>query len=312
MNDKELREGGPPKRFDNTILSNFCDCDRKLYWFLRGLDYKETPSYFTFGRCYGTACNVWHSSQGLGILPKKRLADALVAAQKIWDEECPAEHDVNNWQTFFEVFKEYVVNYGEKEPWEMVYGKGEKGFALPLPGAPEGVEYCGAIDAPILWKPYGMLIREDKTTGDWVNQKFLDQWDFATQVTGYVWAFESVIGECFGGYMNIAGKKKRKIPEDRFARYLTKRTEDEIQRFLEETVRLVEGIWREWDSGAWNWDKKGKRNQMTCTGGMGRSRCLYASLCSLDLEPWELEEYNFLDEFTWRGKWAPWERDGEG
>lgn len=309
MDDKELREKGPPEDFDNTILSNWTGCHRDLYWFLRGLDYKETPGYFVFGRAFGSSCNIWHSSEGDRV--KDRLEAALATGKKIWEKECPAEHETNNWETFEEVFKEYVVNYGEKEPWTMLYGKGEKGFALPLPGAPQGVKYCGAIDAPILWKPYGMLSREDKTTGDWVNQKFLDQWDYATQPTGYIWAFETVIGECFGCYMNIAGKKRRKEPSDRFARYLTKRTEGELERFMEESVRLVEEIWREWDCGQWNWDKTGKRNQMICVGGMGRSRCLYASLCALDLEPWELEEYSFLDEFTWRGKWAPWERDGE-
>lgn len=316
MNDQELRSGGPPERFDNTMLATRSTCHRQLYWFLRGLDYKSVPAYFVYGRAFGTAANVWHSRNGEE--PISRLTEALLAAEKIWQEESPIEFEKNTWEDFKSLFKQYASHYGPTEPWSMIYGKGEKGFSLPMPGAPEGCEYCGAIDAPILWEPYGMMPREDKTTGSWVNVGYLAQWDFSTQVTGYHWAFETVIGPCAGVYMNIAGKTprfegvgKNKVPAPglRFNRYLTSRTPDEQKRFVEETCRLMEEIWREWDH--WNWDKTGKRNPMNCTGGMGKKRCLYSSLCKLDVEPWELEEYNFLDEFSWRGKWAPWERDGE-
>ena len=65
----------------------------------------------------------------------------------------------------------------------------------------------------------------------------------ATQVTGYIWAFKAVLGECFG-------------------RYLTKRSDEDLERFEKETVRLIEDIHREWDPNSWNWDKTGKRNPM--------------------------------------------------
>ena len=308
MNNAELLSKGPPEDFDNTILSNRTTCHRNLYWFLRGLDYKSSPAYFTFGRCFGNAVNVWHSTEGEPL--KERFGQAILAAQDVWQKEAPIEDKLNSWENFIDLFKGYCANYGAKEPWKMVYGEGEKGFSLPLPGAPLGVNYCGAIDAPILWKPYGMLVREDKTTGAWINQGFLDQWDMATQVTGYIWAFQQTVGECFGALMNIGGKKPRKEKSDRYARYLTKRTDEELERFEMESVRLIEEIWKEWDKGEWNWDKTGKRNPMTCAGGMGRTKCLYFSLCALDIEPWELEEHNYLDEFSWRGKWAPWERSG--
>lgn len=324
MNDKELRSNGPPTHFDDTILKTQCVCHRALYWFLRGLDYKTVPVYFVTGRAFGAAVNVWHSRNGEPLFSNKetgegRFVDSLAAAQAIWQKECPVETDKENWETFVSLFKEYVSFYGLKERWNMAYKSGEKGFALPLPGAPAGVVYCGAIDAPILWKPYGNLVREDKTTGAWVTQGYLDQWDYSTQVTGYIWAFVTVNGDCFGAYMNIAGKipryektGKNKIPAPhlRFARYLTKREPDDLVRFMKESCSLVEGIWREWDPGAWNWDKTGKRNPMSCTGGMGRSPCLYRHLCLLPVEPWEMEEHNYLDEFSWRGRWAPWERDG--
>ncbi len=83
MDDRGLRDNGPPEKFDNTILSNWCGCERQLYWFLRGLDYKETPGYFVFGRAFGRSCNIWHSSEG--DKPKDRLVAALIAAQDIWE-----------------------------------------------------------------------------------------------------------------------------------------------------------------------------------------------------------------------------------
>lgn len=318
MDDRELFAKGPPEAVDNTILSNWTTCRRRLYWFLRGLDYKSIPAYFVYGRCFGTAVNIWHGRNGED--PLERIAEAVNAAQEIWQAEAPLEVNGNDtWEGFKEMFKQYCGHYGKTEPWSMAYRTGEKGFSLPLPSFPS-VFYAGAMDAPILWKPYGMMVREDKTTGSWVNQGFMDQWDYSTQVTGYIWAGRSIVeGMSNRCYMNVAGKTpryegqgkaKRPAPELRFSRYLTERTEDQLERFVAETGRLAREIWQEWEKGSWNWDKTGMRNQINCTGGMGRSRCLYSSLCKLDLEPWEMEEHNFLDEFTWRGKWAPWERDG--
>jgi len=311
MKDSELKAQGPPLEVDNTILSILTTCPRKTYWFLRGLDYKSTPRYFIVGRAFGAALNEWHTSEGTPIM--ERVGKMLNKAQEIWTAEAPEEpqeggkKEIDSWETLKDTLLAYVDNYGEHEPWRMPYDKGEIGFKVPLPGT--SVLYCGSIDAPIEWEPYGMLIREDKTTGAWINQGYLDQWDFSTQVTGYIMAAWILLGEPFGCYMNIAGKKPRKEPSDRFARYLTKRSQWQIDEFVRDTKRLIESLQREWDT--WTWPKLGQRNPMNCAGGMGRSRCLYQSLCLQEADPWQLEEgFQFIDEFTWRGKWAPWERDG--
>ena len=315
MDDRTLRGDGPPLQVDNTMLSKFVTCKRSLYWFLRGLDYKSAPPYFTYGRAFGVAANVWHKRNRDKDV-KGRLVDAILAAQELWDKECPIEDATNNWPGFKDLFLAYTVNYGANEPWDMTYGEGEKGFQLPLPGAPSGVMFCGSLDAPIMWKPHGLMVREDKTTGAWVNPSYMEQWDFSTQPTGYQWAMQTVAGECAGVYMNVAGKKPRKEKELRFGRYLVQHDEQQLDRWVEETIRAVEELWKEWDGSfetpPWNWDKTGMRNPMNCTGGMGRSPCLYRNICKLGVEPWEIEGYDFEQEFHWREKkWQPWERDGE-
>lgn len=313
MEDWELREKGPPLEVDNTILGNWVGCKRGTYWFLRGLDYKIVPAYFVFGRAFGAAVNVWHGLEGKGVAFRERLVASLAAARKIWLEESPVEGRSDTWENFKETMREYAEYYGEEEGWKVAYGGegGEKGFLVPLPGAPEGVSYGGAIDALIVWKPYGTLLREDKTTGAWVNQGYMSQWDHASQVTGYIWGVGSIVGELpHGAYMNVAGKRARKDKSERFQRYLVQKTEDQIERFVAETARLVEELWKEWD--CWTWDKTGNRNQINCTGGLGRSPCLYRFLCALDVDPWEEGGEFRFDEFSWREEWAPWERDGEG
>jgi len=309
MLDKELRELGPPEIYDNTILSNMTKCPRNLYWFLRGLDYKISPTYFTWGRALGVGLNTWHVTQGKEE-PKMRLARAIVAAQEEWEKDNPVEIGDNTWDNLENCLKLYVEVYGVEEPWTMLYDTGELGFALPIPGT--SISYGGALDAPIVWNPYGILVREDKSTGGYITDAYLDQWNHASQVTGYLWGLHQVTGEePFGAYMNIVSKRPRKESQDRFYRLLVKRSEWELAQFMRDTVLLIDDIRREYDR--WLWPKLGERDPINCAGGMGRSACLYRRLCKTEMEPWELEEtYDFDQEFLWREKkWEPWKRKGE-
>lgn len=310
--DRELRDGGPPEAFDNTVKSYWCKCPRSLYWFYRGLDYLERPPYFTFGTAWGAGLNVWHQSQGISDL-ETRINAGLATLRKVWEKDAPpppAKQSFDTLNNLEHLFLEYVETYGANEPWAHAYEKGELGFVLPIPGTT--ILFGGAIDSPIRWNPYGIMPREDKTTGFWVNDSYISQWDHSTQVTGYLWAMRQVLGEePFAAYMNIAGKRPRKDPAERFRRYLAKRDEEEIQSWLRDTILVVDDIRREWDR--WLWPKLGAHDPINCAGGAGRKSCLYHRLCLRPMEPWDFEEaYDFSSEFAFREKdWAPWERKGE-
>ena len=309
MRDDELRAQGPPDTYDNTILAHATTCMRQLYWFLRGLDYKTIPPYFTWGRAFGAAANAWHSTQGK-MEAKWRLAGAIAAARDEWEKDAPIESGLDTLENLEETIKLYVMAYGHSEPWTMLYEKGELGFRFPVPGTT--IYYAGAVDAPIEWKPYGMLIREDKSTGFWLSDTYLNQWHSSSQVTGYLWATHQILGEePFGAYMNIVCKRRTKELNDQFARLLVKRSAWQLAQFMRDTVLIADDIRREWNR--WIWPKTGERNPMLCAGGAGRKPCLYRRLCESEMEPWDMEgKYNFSAEFNWRDKpWKPWEREGE-
>jgi hypothetical protein len=165
------------------------------------------------------------------------------------------------------------------------------------------------VDAPIEWKPYGLLFREDKTTGGYLIPSYCAQWDHSSQVTGYAWAFSQLLGEePFGAYMNLISKKPRKDVSDRFQRILIKKDQWEIDNFTKETIRIVDQLRRTWED--WTWSKTGNRDPINCAGGMGRSPCLFRRLCLMKADPWDLEGFDF-EEFSLRDEWAPWERDGK-
>jgi hypothetical protein len=310
MRDSELRERRP-NTFDNTMLALGSKCPRALYWFLRRLDQKNSPAYFAWGRAFGVGLNTWHSLQGKEEI-QMRLAKTIAAAQEEWDKEPPQEYKNDTWNNLENTLVAYATKYGETEPWTMMYGKGEMGFKFPIPGT--DAFYAGSIDAPIEWPGYGFLIREDKTTGAYINtagsDNYMLQWDDSTQVTGYCWAFDQLFGTPpWGAYMNVVSKTPRKEIDLRFARYLVTPSKWDLERFMKDTVYLIEAINKNFDT--WHWPLLGRRDPINCAGGMGRSMCIYRRLCHTEMEPWELEDkYNFSEEFIWRDDWKPWEREG--
>jgi hypothetical protein len=319
MKDAALKALGPPTEWDNTMIQTGCSCSRRLYWFLRRLDTRFPPAYFAYGRAWGAALNEWHGSQDSDLSAWERLAFALYAAEEEWNKEqmAPPQGE-NTIESLRLLLKMYVDAYGEREPWSVAYRKegkpiGEIGFQVPIPQT--SLIYCGSLDCPISWPGYGLLVREDKTTGDYITQAYISQWDHASQITGYLWAFGEVLGEePFGAYMNIASKKNRKDPDLRFSRVLQKRSSWEVARFMRDTTLIIDDFRREWDLGSsrgWLWPKTGERDPIQCAGGMGRSACLYRDICKQEMDPWEMEElYPFEQNFIWREPWQPWNRAG--
>lgn len=309
MRDDELRADGPPDKFDNTMITNYTACPRKAYWFLRGLDYLNNPPYFTYGRAWGHMLNHWHTQAGIDTM-QDRFKQGLAIGLKIWEAEAPVVKEKSNdtWAGLQDTFFKYCEAYGKTESWTQIGS--ELGFAFPIPGT--SLYYAGAIDAYIEWEPYGVLLREDKTTGAYLTEQYYRYWKHASQVTGYFWALGQVLGEePFGVLMNLASKRPRKEPDLRFQRDLIKKSDWQVAEFMKHTTILCDRFRREWDT--WEWPKFGERLLYECSGGPGKSPCLYRNLCLQEQEPWVLEEnYDFSQEFQWRvHKWEPWKREGD-
>jgi len=200
--------------WDNTLISTGLACRRKLYWFLRGLRPKSPPPYFAFGRAWGAIQNEWHSLQGEDI-------SLLRKGEEIWREGDHIPDGSNSWENLEELFLHYVQHYGEEEQWKVIGG--ELGFTFPIPDS--DYFYCGAIDTYIYWKGYGTLLKEDKTTGGYINNSYVEQYKYSSQITGYVWALSQLTGEVpMGALVDIASKRPRKDPSDRFLRVLETRS----------------------------------------------------------------------------------------
>ena len=309
MRDKELREGGPLDTFDNTILTNYIKCHRQTYWFLRGLDYIKTPSYFVWGRAWGATLGSWHDPEDEGRNLELRITKALLEGKKVWNSEeveLFENRPNDSWENLESTFRLYVKAYGETENWKQL--KPEVGFRFPLKET--SIYYAGAIDSYMEWKPYGVMGREDKSTGSYVTPGYMAQWGHVSQVTGYIWALHQLVEKPFGILMNVSSKRPRKDAELRFSRELQTRSEWRIAEFMKETVIIADSIRKEWDH--WTWAKTGERSPYGCVGGPGLSPCLYRDLCLQEMLPWDLEEsYDLESQFSWRKKkWSPWTREG--
>lgn len=310
MKDSELRSAGPPDTFDNTMLGNYL-CPRQLYFFLRRLEQSVTPPYFTFGRAFGQGINQWHETQNSSMSFAERVFLAQEEAKRIWQEEAPIEKKNDSFSNLTNMISLYCELYSQPEPWNMIAA--EIGFRLPVQGTE--IYYAGSLDAYIEWPGYGLLTREDKTTGAYLTEGFIAQWSHATQITGYIWALDQTIGEMpFGALMNMASKRPRKDDMLRFGRNLETRSAHKIKHFMTETITIADSIRTQWNPGQWTWPKLGERNPMMCVGGMGRSPCAYRNICILDTEPWEMPDDH---EFSLHGlaenprPWEPWEREGD-
>lgn len=308
MKDQELRAGGPPLNFDNTMIATYCKCERSLYWFLRRVDTKVTKPYFVFGQAYGIGINTWHDLQGKEDF-EPRVAKAILDAENHWDS-CNTEGSKNDTRENLSfLIRHYCEQYQAPEAWEVI--QSEVGFLFPIQGTP--YSYGGALDCYINWPGYGIALREDKTTGAYITDSYIKSWDHQSQITGYLWALWQLTGEePFGALMNISSKRKRKEVNLQFQRDLQTRSEWKLQNFMQETVLIIEDIQREWDR--WSWLKRGERDNVLCTGGAGKSPCPYRRLCLRDQDPWEKE---FQEEeleaqgFIIREPWTPWEREGD-
>lgn len=308
MTNEELRAQGPPEVVDNTMRSVVRDCWRKGYWFFRGADYATTPAYFIFGQAWQLMLVEWYNHQDE--MKERRdpafreevLNSCLQVGTKHWEESGTIGVRNDTLDNLHLLFRHYVANFPH-DPFKVIGS--ESGWEWPIKGTPYSLG--GSLDQYIEWKPYGTLVMENKTTGTYLTDSYIEQWSFSNQVSQYIWYLTQLKGkEVFGCLMNLATKNipKKKAPDNLFARNLERRSLFQLEKFIEEILLDIKDIEREWDR--WVWPKAS--NPINCAGGIGRSPCLFRPLCKVDADPWNIDPTQF-EGIVWREeKWEPWKR----
>lgn len=311
--DKELKESPPIDTFDNTMLTMYWCCPRKMYWFLRGADYKFVPPYFTFGKAWQEALVTWYlSSEELGktineMSPEELFHHGELAksiARKVWAEDGATGAGVNTLENLELLFNWYMIEY-PGEVWKVA--EMEIGFVWPV----RNTSYflAGSMDGVISWPSFGDVILENKTTGLSLSDSYLKQFAFSPQISQYIWAYTMTKGrEIPGCLINTASKRipKTKRPDKIFARSLEKRSEFQLEQYEKDTILVIEDIMREWDR--WLWPKT--RNEIECTGGIGRAPCLFQNLCIGETPKEDINPLSFPEIKDRITPWEPWKRKG--
>lgn len=306
MTDQEFRQLGPPLIWDNSMRSTLYKCPRKFYWFLRGYVSETKESFFSYGSAIHKALELWHSTYD--------KEEAETSLTKLWIDSGAQDKGLDNLQGLITKFRRYTDAYGQEESFKVL--QAEQGWKLPLSQNIHGlpIQLGGSIDAEILWLPTNeVMVREDKTTGGYLSDSYVEQWSYSTQVTGYCWyAFKTdKTPSCIINMMtkNTPGPRSKWSTPEFFRLHIFKNPV-ELSTFEDDFITEISNfISHYWDKR--HWPMSGRTDSRNCTGGMGISRCPYITLCKTDsiynyteIEPLELTTVLQLRKTSWE----PWKR----
>uniref|UniRef100_A0A6M3LLR5 PD-(D/E)XK nuclease superfamily protein n=1 Tax=viral metagenome TaxID=1070528 RepID=A0A6M3LLR5_9ZZZZ len=294
--DQKLREKGPPITYDNTIMAQANECKRKLYWFLRGYDYQDTPAYFAFGRVWEVVLDTWSGG-------KVTYEEAIEAGRKEWESSgVQAGKNYDTFENLEALFKLYTETY-PSEPFKIIGA--EKGWEWPIPGT--NWFLGGSLDTFIEWPGYGIMVKENKTLGIYLTDNYISQWTYSDQVAGYIWYLTQLKGaEVYGCLMDLAYKKilKGTGTTPQFYRSLETRSEQQLNEFIERSCEVIEDIHHAWDR--WTWPKT--KNPINCVGGIGKSSCLFRGVCLSEAHFTKIDPLMYQGIVAREGEWEPWTR----
>lgn len=313
MRDHELKRQEPPKIWDNTLRTTFVECPRKMYYFLRRFTYPqaEIPIYFTWGRAWHEGLRVWHTTTHLS--PEIREAKALLAARNLWRDEGGLDaKPLNTLDNLTEKLELYFDHWGPQEDWKIVPQGDEVGWIWPLNSQ---LELAGSMDSYVNWPNRGLFVLENKTTTEYLIPRFRQSFHFSTQITGYVWYLHQLLPkeDVFGALVNMVTKNRKgprskwKYPE--FDRDHIRKLPHDLDQFEEDILADYEDFLRCWND--WRWPRRGMARLYTCSGGPGKSPCLFRGICSTPLKPEEVDPRRFVGIIETEKEWKPWEREGD-
>lgn len=318
ISERELRQAGPPKIFDNTMRTTFKQCPRKFYWWkIRRVDYLVRPSYFSWGSAWHEMKGYWLTSKGIKAEPyspqwKEDALIAMLIGLNFWDNAGAIDNKLDTRANLQRLWKTSIAAYPQ-EDFTVVKGGAEVGWVWPLPlrgGQASSYFLGGSMDGYIYWDGFGYMPLEIKTTGMWISDWFLLQWNFSSQITGYIWYVQQLLGTetVYGAYLDIVTKENLaacKAPTTtQFARPMQTRTEDQLKEFESDWRYDIELVERAYDK--WHFPKT--VDTVNCVGGPGKTACLYKGFCLSGLRKGNVDPLAFPNVCFREERWEPWKR----
>ena len=275
-----------PNTIDSTILSTFRSCPQKFFrQYVQHWKPKAQSVHLVAGGAFASgiesARNAFYvNGSDSGTAEAAGLA-ALI--QHYGDFECPAESAKSLERMcgaleFY--FERYPLGADGAEPITLPSGRRgiEFSFAEPLPiahpvtGAP--ILYTGRSDM-IAERAGGVYLYDEKTTSS-LGASWGRQWEMRSQFTGYAWAALKQGIKTNGAIVRGISILKTKYDTLEVPTY---RTQYELERWEEQTVRDIKRMIQCWESGVWDWNLDG-----ACTDYGG---CGFVQVCkSSEPENW--------------------------
>jgi predicted RNA-binding protein len=290
---------------DNSAMSMMKLCPRK--YFLR-IEQQITPAETSAALSTGGAC---HLSKATYLRAKQAghpHIDCKAVAQLALSKAMlaiPNPDDLRNETVILRVMDGYFERWKD-EPYKI--GEIEIGFAVDL----DNFIFIGLIDATKTLDAYGLLIEETKTT-----TVIGERWHLRTkpnsQIDGYVSGWYINTGEMpYGAILDVIpiydetktkekteAAMRKKIDKNKPFRFLTVRSEQDVDNWITNTKEWFSHLCRFKDSGIW------PLNTDACAPLVGFT-CEYLPVCSkypsvLDIRSMEVSSIYKREE------WEPWE-----
>ena len=317
MNDSELRASAPPTTWDNSMRCMFKACPRRFYYWLRGFTYDpaRVPTFFTWGRAFHQGLSSWYTYGDT--LPgteahQVRVLTAIDAAVRKWRDEGGIDNKLDSEENLRTKLLNYFLLF-PREPWHFVPGGAEAGWQWPLPGT--SYMLGGAIDGYAEWPGYGLFFVEHKSTSAYLSDNYVKQWYFSSQIIQYSWYLRQLHTEeeVYGGLLNLVTKNikspRSKWTTNEYERILVKKTALELAEFEEDFRQDLQTFERCWTN--WYWPMSATTSPIECTGGIGKSRCLFVDVC-LSRVPFAQAQPSIFDGIVESNeRWEPWNRTEE-
>lgn len=287
--DAYVKERRFPSVLDNTTISSFRACEKKLDWrHIEHLQRGEGSIHLIAGGAF---------AKGLEVTRKRYFNEnldfdtslAYGAAALIAAYGAVEPHPKHGNKSVFNMigalafyFEAWPINRILR-PADLGNGKRaiEFNFALPLPkvrhpDTNEPIPYCGRFDMIAQHENFPCLFGEDDKTTSQLGQTWFDQWRINSQPLGYCWGAREH-GIKLGGF-NLRGISLLKTCYGQ-AETLLMINDWQIDRWLENTILTVERMIRAYKDNKFEMDMGKSCSQF---GG-----CDYLPLCeAVDPTPW--------------------------
>ena len=244
-----------PHAIDSTMLATFRSCPQKLFrTYMQHWKPKAESVHLVAGGAFAKGIEIARQAFFEQSLPRHEAEAAGLQAliNAYGDFECPPESAKSLERTagaleFY--FDQYPLGADGMDP--ITFPNGKRGiefsFALPLPfhhpvtGDP--VLYTGRADM-IASFAGGIYVVDEKTTSS-LGPSWSRQWEMRAQFTGYQWACREYGIEAAGTIIRGVSILKTKYDTQQAITY---RSQYELDRWLEQTVRdlrRLEAMWKE-------------------------------------------------------------------